>query len=75
MPEPTFEHKGIQKLYELYKEYDEKLKAGKGVWVLLWRSIGPSIPELLAQVDENDELRETISAAVTKIAEAFKEDA
>lgn len=72
---PEFNHKGVQKLYELYKEYDEELKKAKGMWAILWRSIGPSIPELLAHIDENDEKRKTIKELVVKVAEAFKDDA
>lgn len=72
---PTFNHKGVQKLHELYLEYNEELKKAKGMWSLLWRSIAPSIPELLTHIDEDDGMRQTIKAIVDKVAEAFKEDA
>ena len=77
VPEPTYKHKGVQKLHELYLEYKEKLSGGSKLSMasLLWRSIAPEIPNLLAHLDENDEMRKTIGEVVAKVAEAFREDA
>lgn len=74
MPEPIYKHKGVQKLYELYLEYKEKLSSASKLSMtsLLWRSIAPEIPNLLAHLDEDDEARKTIKEIVAKVAEAFK---
>lgn len=74
MPEPTFNHEGVQKLYELYLEYKEKLSSVSKLSMtgLLWHSISPEIPNLLIHLDEDDEARKTIKELVGKVAEAFK---
>jgi len=76
VPEPTFKHEGVQKLYELYLEYKEKMSGGSKLNMasLLWRSIAPEIPNLLAHLDEDEEARKTIKEIVGKVAEAFKDD-
>jgi len=75
--EVIFKHEGVQRLYELYLEYKEKMSGGSKLSMasLLWRSVSPEIPNLLAHLDEDDEARKTIKEIVGKVAEAFKEDA
>jgi len=74
--EVIFKHEGVQKLYELYLEYKEKMSSGSKLSMasLLWRSVSPEIPNLLAHLDEDDEARKTIKEIVGKVAEAFKDD-
>jgi len=76
MPELTFKHKGVQKLYELYQEYKGKLGGGHSFSMasILWKSVSPEIPNLLAHLDDDDDMRKTVSEVVEKVAEALKED-
>ena len=71
---PRYKHKSIQKVYDLYQEHKGEMGKGFGMMSLLWKSIAPSIPELLLMVDEDEELLGKIKVFLGGIMGAMEED-
>ena len=71
---PQYNHKSILKVYELYQEHKDKMGKGIGMMSILWKSIAPSIPEMLHMIDEDEELLGKIKRFFTNLVEAMQED-
>jgi len=70
-----YKSKAIQSLSQLYLKWDEYIKSQKtSLWVMMWRAISPSLPQLLQALDEDDELRQKLINKVREIADTLVED-
>lgn len=67
----SYQTRAAQKLHELYYRYKDQ--AGGMVGMIL-SGMGPAIPSVLRNIDENPELRQQVAEIVRELAEAFEED-
>ena len=74
MREYEYRHKSLERLEELYWEHKDKLGSSPSFVSILWRSVAPSVPDLLKRIDENDELFEQIRSFIKTLAVAMEED-
>lgn len=72
--EKNFEHKSLQKLFQLYMEHKNTLGKGMGVMGMMWRSLAPSIPDVLEILDEDEEVYRKIKSFLLSITETMKEE-
>lgn len=70
-----YKHRICQKLHELYLEHKDRLGKGVSMHSILWRSVSPSIPDLLATLDEDEELRRKILDFVKQLKVIEDEEA
>ena len=69
-----YKHRICQKLHELYVEHKDRLGKGVSMYSILWRSVAPSIPELLTTVDEDAELREKIVDFIKQLLRVIEDE-
>ena len=69
-----YRHRICQRLYELYLEHKDRLGEGASLHAILWKSIAPSVPELLATIDEDEELLRKIKNFVKQLLDVVEED-
>ncbi|MBT9132991.1 MAG: hypothetical protein DDT33_01522 [Firmicutes bacterium] len=74
MKEKEFSHKSCQQLYGLYLEYKDKLGRGVSMNSMMWKAIGPSVPELIATIDEDEALLAKIRDFTKQLLEAMEAD-
>ena len=67
-----YRHTSCQKLHELYLEYKDELGKGASMYAILWRSIAPSVPELIATLDEDEELLRKIKDFTRQLLDAME---
>lgn len=72
--EPEYKHKAVQRLFEEYQKHKGEMSKGIGFMSLMWRSISPSVPELLKDLDNDPVMLGKIKAFIETIMEALKED-
>jgi len=70
----VYKHRICQKLHELYVEYKDRLGEGVSMYSILWRSVAPSIPELLTTIDEDAELREKIVDFIKQLLKVIEDE-
>lgn len=70
-----YQHKALQKIHELYEEHNAEMGKGISFMSIMWKSISPSIPDMLKVIDEDEELFGRIRAFLETIMEAMQEDA
>ena len=57
-----YKHKSVQRLFEEYQKHKGEMSKGIGFMSLMWRSIAPSVPELLKDLDNDPEMLGKIKA-------------
>ena len=69
-----YKHRICQKLYELYLGYKDRLGEGVSIYSILWKSISPSVPELLRAIDEDKELRGKIKDFIKQLLRVIEDE-
>jgi len=72
--QPEYQHKLCQKLYDLYLEHKGNLGKGLSMYSMLWRSIEPSVPDLLGILDSDEKLLGDVKRFLAQIMETMRED-
>jgi len=75
IPPSEFKHTSIKVLYKLYEEYDEQLGKGFGMMQIIWKSVSPQVPDMLAGLDKNPELLKKIAGVLVPLAEELRKEA
>ena len=71
---PEYQHRSVIKLSELYEKHKDEIGKGAGMMGLLWKALGPSVPELLVALDSDEKLLGKIKAFLQTVLETFEED-
>ncbi len=74
MRKKEFKHKSCQQLYSLYLQYKDELGQGVSMNALLWKAIGPSVPELLSTLDNDEALLAKVKGFLQQLLEAMETD-
>ena len=69
-----YKHRICQKLYELYLEYRDRLGEGGTMHAILWKSIAPSVPELLATIDEDEEFLRKVKDFIKQLLRVIEDE-
>lgn len=72
--EAEYQHKSVQRLHDEYQKHKGEMGKGIGFMSLMWRSVAPSVPELLKDLDNDPAMLGKIKAFMETIVEALKED-
>ena len=68
MKERQFQSRVAQGLWELFKEYDAQLTGGDGMWVVLYKAVRGSIPDLLESLDQDPQTQKSVVRFLRRLA-------
>lgn len=71
---PKYQHKSVQRLFDEYQKHKDEMSKGIGFMSLMWRSISPSVPELLKDLDNDPVMLGKIKTFLETVVGALKED-
>ena len=74
MTEHQYQHESIAKLYELYLEHKKSLGKGISMQAMMWKALAPGIPDLLHNLDEDEDMIVQTRAFLEVVLKAFKAD-
>ena len=70
----AYKSRVAQGLSDLYRERNAELKAGEGMWAMLYRSLSPEIPELLEILDNDEGAQEGTIKFLRQLGDIVRED-
>ena len=71
----AYKSRVAQGLSDLYRERNAELKAGEGMWAMLYRSLSPEIPELLDILDDDEGAQEGTVKFLRQLGDIVREEA
>ncbi|MBT9148539.1 MAG: hypothetical protein DDT32_02314 [Syntrophomonadaceae bacterium] len=74
MKAKEYSYKSCQQLYNLYLQYKDELGQGVSMNALLWKAVGPSVPELLSTLDNDKALLAKVKGFLQQLLEAMEAD-
>ena len=73
MSDQAYQTKLVQAIAKLYQEWDEILEKVEG-WGIAYRIVRPWIPQMLSNIDQDEELRGKIRDFVKKLSDTIEEE-
>ncbi len=74
MTSRTYNRQSCQQLYNLYLKQNDQLGKGLSMEALMWKAISPSVPELIAIIDNDETLFAKIKGFAKQMVEVMEAD-